>query len=149
MDFLNSRSLPFYVSILHKNVDAFDVGHLFFKTFIIMLTCRRLLFGDILRYPEYPPTFQSSFRPQYSFFFLIFILYWGMASWRCGDSFRCTTKGLSHPHSCIHSPFRLLRNIQQREFHVVYSGPCCLFIVKQQCVHVHPRLPNYPRFQYF
>ena len=41
----------------------------FLKTFIIMVTRRRLLFGDILRYPEYPLTFQSGFRAQYSFFF--------------------------------------------------------------------------------
>ena len=49
----------------------------FLKTFIIMLTSRCLLFGDILRYPEYPLIFQSGFRPRY--FFFIFNLYWGIA----------------------------------------------------------------------
>ena len=40
-------------------------------------------------------------------------------------------------------PSRLPHNIEQSS--VYYRvGPCWLSILKQQCVHVHPKLPNYP-----
>ena len=35
--------------------------------------------------------------------FKLLILYWSIANQQC-DSFRWTTKGLSHIHTCIHSP---------------------------------------------
>lgn len=34
----------------------------------------------------------------------LFILYWGVVSWQCGDSFRWTLKGLSRIYTSIHSP---------------------------------------------
>ena len=39
----------------------------------------------------------------FSFFFKLFILYWGTADEQCCDSFRWKAKGLSHRYS-IHSP---------------------------------------------
>ena len=37
-------------------------------------------------------------------FFSLFILYWGIASWQRCDCSRWKATGLSHTHTCIHSP---------------------------------------------
>ena len=49
--------------------------------------------------------------------FKLFILYWGIADWQCCGSFRWIAKGLSHTHTCVHSPLnplpaRLAYNIE-------------------------------------
>ena len=54
----------------------------------------------------------------------VFILNWSIADYQCCDSFRYTTKGLSHMCTCIHSP----KNSPSLQAHIAFSSIPCAWL---------------------